>query len=345
MTRRYRTVVSLCLLMAAIGRPCEAALKTVSRDPYVGAIVVDCATGKVIFEDRADAPAYPASILKIMGLLLMVEYVEQGKATLGEKITTTAEAARTGGSQVYLKEHEVFILDDMLYAMMIQSANDVAVALAVHYAGSKVAFVERMNRRAAELGMKDTIFRSVHGLPPGPGQKPDITTARDMARLGMEVVKHPLALKYTSATEKGFRDNKFKMRTHNNLLGVVEGCDGLKTGYIRAAGFSIVATAQRDGRRIVAAVLGSKSKTVRDKKAKELIAQGFLNLPALGEAAPAEAEEAGAGDERPVSDDTPVRQVSRGTWVRGTIIAAAIIVLFGVSRRAMKKKFEKYEFY
>jgi D-alanyl-D-alanine carboxypeptidase (penicillin-binding protein 5/6) len=194
MKHRYRNVAILLILLSSLaGKPSLAALKTVSKDPYVGAIVMDCATGKVIFEEGADTPAYPASILKIMDLLLMVEYVEQGKTTLSEKITTTAEAARTGGSQVYLKEHEVFILDDMLYAMMIQSANDVAVALAIHYAGSKAAFAKLMNQRAAELGMKDTIFRSVHGLPPGPGQKPDITTARDMARLGMEVVKHPIA--------------------------------------------------------------------------------------------------------------------------------------------------------
>jgi D-alanyl-D-alanine carboxypeptidase (penicillin-binding protein 5/6) len=136
------------------------------------------------------------------------------------------------------------------------------------------------------------------------------------------------------------------MRTHNNLLGVVEGCDGLKTGYIRAAGFSIVATAERDGRRIVAVVIGSRSKTTRDAKAKELIAQAFLNLPPIEAAPPVTvlAEEA----EEPALESSAARKkgvISRGTWVRGILVAAAVLVLLGVSRRAMKKKFDKYEFY
>ncbi len=341
MNVRLQLAATICLLLASASS--GLAIKRVAKDPYVGAIVVDCATGKTIFEDHPDTPAYPASILKIMDLLLMVEYVEQGKTTLSQRITTTAEASRTGGSQVYLKEHEVFILDDMLYAMMIQSANDVAVALAIHYAGSKDGFVKLMNNRARELGMKDTVFRSVHGLPPGTGQKPDITTARDMVRLGMEVVKHPLALKYTSIKEKGFRDNTFMMRTHNNLLGVVEGVDGLKTGYIRAAGFSIVATAERDGRRIVLAILGSASKTVRDQKAKELVAHAFLNLPEpeVVVAPPVQEEEP---EDAAAEKKGGGVKINKGLLLKVGLAAVAALVLFGVSRSAMKKRFGRYEF-
>lgn len=341
---KFKIPTSVCICLLLLTMSSGAAIKSIAKDPYVSAIVVDCATGKVIFEDHADTPAYPASILKIMDLLLIVEYVEQGKTTLSERITANAEAANTGGSQVYLKEHEVFILDDMLYAMMIQSANDAAVALAIHYAGSKDAFVGLMNKKAAELGMKNTVFHSVHGLPPSTDQKPDITTARDMARLGMEVVKHPLALKYTSIQEKGFRNDTFQMRTHNNLLGVVEGVDGLKTGYIRAAGFSIVATAERGGRRIVLAILGSASKTVRDKKATELIAHAFLNLPepevvvAPPPVQEAEAEAAAPSEKRSGSI------VGKGFLAKLALAVSAVLVLLAVSRSAMKKRFRKYEF-
>jgi D-alanyl-D-alanine carboxypeptidase (penicillin-binding protein 5/6) len=339
--------VSSVFLGVLFAGAAEAALKPIAKDPYVGAIVVDCSTGKVIFEDHADVPAYPASVLKIMDLLMIVEYVEQGKTSLEEKIKVTAEAAKTGGSQVYLKEHEEFVLDEMLYAMMIQSANDVAVALAIRYGGGKEAFVGLMNNRARELGMADTVFRSVHGLPPSTGQKPDVTTARDMARLGMEVVKHPLALKYTSTKEKGFRNNSFQMRTHNNLLGVVEGCDGLKTGYYTAAGFSIVATAERGGRRIVAAVLGSTSKTVRDTKAKELIASAFLNLPPLEEVkVPEKVEEPAAEADQVKKPDEGKKSssISKGTVIMGVIAVAAVLVLLAATRSIMKRKFSKYDF-
>ena len=117
----------------------------------------------------------------------------------------TAEASKIGGSQVYLKENEVFPVDELLYALIVQSANDAATALAIHYAGSKEAFVRLMNKRAQEIGMKDTVFHSVHGLPPGKGQLPDVSTPRDIAKLCRELLKKPDALKYTSTKERAFR--------------------------------------------------------------------------------------------------------------------------------------------
>lgn len=334
---RFALLIVLCCIPLAG----QAALKPIARDPYVGAIVIDQATGKVVFEDNADAPLYPASVLKIMNLLLIVELVEQQKADLEDVVTVTAEAARIGGSQVYLKENEQFRLDDMLYAMMIQSANDVAVALAVHYAGSKDAWLKLMNQKASQLGMNSTVFRSVHGLPPGKDQKPDVTTARDMARLGLEVARHPLALKYTSAQEKGFRGDSFIMRTHNNLLGTVSGCDGLKTGYIRAAGFSMVATVERDGRRIVAAVFGSETKNGRDSKTKELIERAYLNLPVIEEPVPV-TEEPDAAESAEVEDGAGGR--GRGVVIKALLAAGAVALLMVVSRSVMRKKFDKYGF-
>jgi len=170
----------------------------------------------------------------------------------------------------------------MLYALMVQSANDAAVALAEKVAGSTEAFVELMNRRAKELGMNNTVFHSVHGLPPSKGQEHDITTARDLSLLCRELLKHPDTLRYTSTRERPFRSNvpakTVHMRTHNHLLGHVEGCDGLKTGYIRQSGYSIAVTAARHGQRVIVVVLDSISLKVRDAKAAELVAKGFTAL-------------------------------------------------------------------
>ena len=269
--------MSVVLLLVFATCPAYAGkLKRIARDPYLGAIVIDNASGKVLFEDNADAKGYPASMVKLMDLLIILEKVEQGVLRMDEKVLTTAEASKIGGTQVWLKENEVFTIDELLYALIVQSANDVAVALAIHIAGSKDAFTELMNERAHALGMTSTEFQSVHGLPPGPGQKPDITTARDMAILSRELLKHPEALRYTSIRERGFRDNSLIMRTHNPLLKTFKGCDGLKTGYIYAAGFSIAVTAKRNNRRVIAIVFDCSNKKTRNKKAAELLAKGFL---------------------------------------------------------------------
>ena len=281
---RLMKALFFILFVVTLTPVCHAArapIDPIANDPYTGAIVVDVATGKVLFEDGADARVYPASVVKLMDLLLILERVENGALSLATEVYVNAEAASMGGSQVYLKEGERFSLDEMLFALCIKSANDVAVALATQVAGSKRGFVELMNRRAAELGMAATDFQSVHGLPPETGQKPDVTTARDIASLALAVIKQPKAIGYTSTQEKWFRDDSFQMLSHNRLLGSVPGCDGLKTGYYRAAGFSIAATAIRDGRRIVAVVMGCSSRQVRDSKARELLELGFTNAPAI----------------------------------------------------------------
>src|SRR5881296_3478254 len=209
----------------------------IAREPYLGAIVVDAASGKVLFEDHADVRGYPASVLKLMDLLIILEQVEQRQVSFQDAVPVSAKAARTGGSQVWLAEKESFSVDEMLYALMVQSANDAAVALAEKVAGSTDAFTELMNKKAKELGMHSTVFHSVHGLPPARGQEHDVTTARDLSILCRELLlKHPDTLRYTSTRERPFRANvpnkTVIMRTHNHLLGHVDGCDGLKTGYI-----------------------------------------------------------------------------------------------------------------
>lgn len=257
----------------------RAGIEDIVRDPYVSALVIEAASGKILFEDRAETVVYPASVVKMMDMLIILEHLEQGKVRLDQMVQVTKEAARMGGSQVYLDPREQFSVEDLLYALAVQSANDAAVALAIHVAGSIEGFVALMNNKATELGMKDTKFYSVHGLPPSKGQKPDQTTAHDLALLGRELAKRPAIFTYTNTRERPFRDGKFIMRTHNHLLGMFDGSDGFKTGYFRAAGFSILATAQRDGARLIAIVMGSKDRKVRDATAAELLAKGFTLLP------------------------------------------------------------------
>lgn len=256
-----------------------SAIETVSQDPYIGAVVVNAADGAVVYEENADRVGYPASMVKLMDLLVILEKVEQGVLAFDDEVHVTAEAARMGGSQVYLAEHERFTINDLLYALMIQSANDAAVALAIHIAGSKEGFVELMNQKAKALGMSSTTFHSVHGLPPGKGQLPDVTTCHDVAKLCRELVKYEKVFDYTAEKFRGFRDNTFDMRTHNKLLHTYEGCDGLKTGYYRKAGFSMAATAERKGVRVITVILGSKDKNVRNAKAAEFLSKGFLAIP------------------------------------------------------------------
>src|SRR4030095_6286116 len=174
-------------------------------------------------------------------------------------------------------------VDEMLYALMVQSANDAAVALAEKVAGSTEAFVALMNQKAQQIGLKNTVFNSVHRLPPGVGQQHDVTTARDFAQLSRYLVtRFPGALQYTSTREHTFRPNvpgkSIVMRTHNHLLAAIDGCDGLKTGYIAAAGFSVAVTAKKNNQRVIAVVLGSRDRLVRDAKAKELVTRGFAAL-------------------------------------------------------------------
>ncbi|MFA7256405.1 MAG: D-alanyl-D-alanine carboxypeptidase family protein [Kiritimatiellales bacterium] len=260
------------------------ALDVRSRDPYYGAVVIDAATGAILQEDHASAVAYPASMVKLANLFVVLDDLNAGKLRLDEPVTVTREVSKIGGRQVWLKEGEVFPLEELIYATMIHSANDAATALAIRTSGSKDAHAARMTAKAHELGLRNTVFHSVHGLPPGTGQEPDTTSALDMALLAKALIEvHPEALTYTSIFTRPFRegDNPVQLTSSNKLLGRVPGCDGLKTGYYSAGGFSITATAQRDGRRVIAVVLGSKDKNVRDAKAAELIETGFSRLPLL----------------------------------------------------------------
>jgi serine-type D-Ala-D-Ala carboxypeptidase (penicillin-binding protein 5/6) len=275
-------VISGSLLFPADGDAARARITNKIDTPYRGAIVVRDDTGETVFDKDADISCYPASIVKLMVLLIIQEKIEEGSLKLDDRVICTAEASRMGGSQVYLKENEIFTIEDLLYSLIIQSANDSAVALAIHVAGSKDGFVEMMQKKARELGMNNSEFHSVHGLPPGRDQEPDLSTPSDIAILCRELLRHPEILRYTSTPVRGFRDDTFEMRSHNPLLGSFDGCDGLKTGYFRAGGFSIAATADRDGLRLIAVVMGSKKKEDRNSSVRNILAQAFSSLPAPG---------------------------------------------------------------
>ena len=252
---------------------------------YKGAIVVDVATGQTLFEAQPDLITPPASVTKLMTFLLVHEAIAAKAATLSTEVKVSAESARMGGSQVYLAENEVFSIEDLLYALMVSSANDAAHALAEQVAGSRDAFVARMNERARELGMKNTTFTSPHGLPPANRrlEDGDLTTPRDLALLSVHLLETTDILRYTSVKERVFRPGpkQIEMRNHNNLVGKVAGVDGLKTGFTRGAGFCLAATAQRNGRRVVAVTMGSPESRVRDLEMADLLEKAFTNLPPI----------------------------------------------------------------
>lgn len=288
--RRFLAAFASVLLLAPLAgwsrsHPTRPAATPTATASYKGAIVMDAATGKVIFEENADIVSPPASMTKLMTFLVLQDYLKSGALTLQTPVTVMAADSKIGGTQVWLKEHEVFPVEELLYAMMIQSANDAAYALARTAAGSAEAFVEKMNAKARELGMTHTTFRSPHGLPPASRRisEGDLTSPRDFAILSRALVTKTDVLKYTSVKTRPFgppvRTTAVVMNNHNHLLGRVAGVDGLKTGFTNGAGYCLAATAMRNGHRIIAVSMGTSELKSRDIKMAELIERGFANLP------------------------------------------------------------------
>jgi len=223
-------------------------------------LVVDADSGTVLAERDAHRRWPPASMTKMMTVLLAMERVQDGSLSLDEPVRTSAWASRIGGSQVYLAAGETFPLGELLKAIMIASANDAAVAVAEHIAGTSAAFVELMNARAKALGLAETTYQSPHGLPPGKGQTADITSAHDLAVLGRELMKFPEVMRWAGTPSAGFRNDTLQMSNTNHLVRTYAGATGLKTGYYHEAGFSVTATATRNDLRLLAVVLGVPTK-------------------------------------------------------------------------------------
>jgi D-alanyl-D-alanine carboxypeptidase (penicillin-binding protein 5/6) len=244
---------------------------------YSEACVLEPVTGTVIFESNDHAPWPTASLAKMMLMLVVAEKIHDGSLKLTDNITTSAKAAEMGGSQVYLKEGETFSLDDMMKAVVVHSANDASVAVAEYIAGSTESFVVMMNQKAAALGMKDSHYYSVNGLPPSKGESADVASAYDQAILARALLKYPDVIRWASIDTAPFRAGTFILRNTNHMVRTYPGCDGLKTGFYDKAGFNVVATAKRNDLRLVAVVLGSQHKLTNFKEASEMLSQGFLN--------------------------------------------------------------------
>lgn len=253
----------------------------IARSPYIGAIVVDARTGEVLKEDGANRPGYPASMLKLMDMFIILDALDDGAISLQDIVRVTKHAYEMGGSQVYLDPHESVSVEELLYAMMVKSANDAAMLMAEYVGGTDAAFVDRMNAKARELGLSPvTHFISPHGLPPKEG-RPDMTTPADFAKLCVALLReHPEILGYTSVVRREFhpvepRKEVFIMDNTNPLLKSYGGCDGLKTGYFKKAGFSIAATASRGDARVVAVIMGCASKDERNALATAWLNEGL----------------------------------------------------------------------
>ena len=242
---------------------------------FKSAIVIDAETGLVLVAANAQVRRQPASMLKMMTELIVLEHIADGDLKMDDIVTVSARSSKMGGSQVYLKHGETFAVEELLKALAIHSANDAAVALAEHLAGSVEAFVDLMNMRAQDLGMKNSEFHSVHGLPAGYKQSPDLTTAEDLAILGREIIKHPRALEWASTKTAPFRDGKFTLYNPNKLVGTFRGLDGIKTGFTAAAGFCVTASAVQKGKRLISVVMGCKTNQARATETTRLLTYGF----------------------------------------------------------------------
>ena len=242
------------------------------------AILIDAATGAVLFEQNADEPREPASVTKVMTLLLVMEALDSGKIGWDDVITASAAAAGKGGSQIYLEEGEQMSLDEMLKSVVVSSANDCATALAEHVAGSEGAFVAAMNRRAAELGMRNTHFINCTGLDDDPAAREHLTTARDVAVMSRALLRHDEIRRYTTIWTDTVRNGSFGLANTNKLIRFYQGATGLKTGYTSTAGHCLAASAERGGMELIAVVLGCASSSERFQSAKALLNWGFANF-------------------------------------------------------------------
>ncbi len=237
------------------------------------AVLMEASTGEILYEKNAEAALPPASVTKVMTLLLVMEAIESRKVSWDDAVTVSEHAASMGGSQVYLKVGEQMPLSDMVKSVVIASANDAAVALAEHVAGSEEAFVSLMNKRASELSMTSTHFENTNGLDDT--VENHVTSAKDIAIMSRELIRHPKILEYSSTWMDTIRDGAFTLTNTNRLVRFYPGATGLKTGSTAKAKFCISATAERGGVSLIAVIMGAESRDVRNAEAKKLLDYGF----------------------------------------------------------------------
>lgn len=264
------TVLLLCTPAAALAQPSEQELSIGAPS----AILIERETGTVLYEKNADERLSPASVTKIMTLLLIFEQLDSGRLSTDTVVTASANACAMGGSQIWLREGEQMTVDEMIKCIAVSSANDCAVAMAEHICGSESAFTKRMNERAQALGMENTHFLNSTGLTDDPAH---YTTARDIAVMSRALLAYPRIRDYTTIWMDTVRGGKFGLSNTNKLVRFYQGTTGLKTGYTSAAGHCLAASAKRDGIELIAVVLHCASSADRFSSAKALLDYGFAN--------------------------------------------------------------------
>lgn len=315
MLKRFCCIfLCLFLLITALAVPAAAtdipdASSAFSAMDAKSVILMEASTGRVLYEKNADAALPPASVTKIMTILLVLEAIDDGTIALDDTVRISDYASTMGGSQVYLKAGEEMSVDELLKCVVVASANDAAVALAEHVCGSEGAFVARMNERAAELGMQNTTFKNTNGLDDE--DTGHLTSARDIALMSREVLKHQKIFDYTTIWMDSIRDGTFGLTNTNRLVRFYRGCTGLKTGSTSKAGFCISATAERDGMHLICVIMGSSTKDARNSLAASLLDWGFSAWSIVSRSA----------------ENGPVLPVRGGTKDLCTTICAPITVL------------------
>ena len=271
--KRWAALLALAAMIAGIFTGMARAADLELAAP--SSILMERTTGEVLYEDNADERLRPASVTKVMTLLLVMEALEDGRIGWDDMVTTSAAAAGKGGSQIYLEENEQLPLTEMLKSVVVSSANDCACALAEHVAGSEAAFVSRMNDRAAELGMADTHFVNCTGLDDGPDADTHLTTAYDIALMSRALLQHDEIKQYTTIWMDTVRNGQFGLSNTNKLVRFYDGATGLKTGSTGSAGYCLSATAEKNGMELIAVVLKGKTSDERFSDAKSLLNYGF----------------------------------------------------------------------
>ena len=292
MKRIVLMITVLALLISALTLGVQAVDLNVAGK---SALLMDVATGTVIYENNAHEPLAPASVTKVMTMLLVMEAIDGGKISWDDTVTTSEAAAAKGGSQVYLKVGETMKVSDMVKSIAVSSANDCACAMAEHIAGSESGFVEKMNAKAKELGMHDTNFVNCTGLDDSEEAKNHRTSAHDIAVMSRELLKnHPDIKKYTTIWMDTVRDGAFGLSNTNKLVRFYQGATGLKTGFTSGAGYCLSASAEREGMELIAVVMGCETSADRFAACKSMLDYGFANY-------------AVAAPEIPENTDIPVK--------------------------------------
>ena len=269
-------VLSFLLLLGIAAQPAQAAELA---EGAKSAVLMEASTGSVLYENNAHESLPPASVTKVMTMLLIMEAIDSGKIGWNDTVTASETAAAKGGSQVYLKAGETMTVTDMVKSIAVSSANDCACAMAEHIAGSEAAFVDQMNMRAKELGMENTHFVNCTGLDDGADAKDHKTSAYDIALMSRELLtKHPDIKKYTTIWMDTIRDGTFGLSNTNKLIRFYSGATGLKTGFTVGAGYCLSASAQREGMELIAVTMGCSTSPIRNAACKGMLDYGFANF-------------------------------------------------------------------